>query len=129
MVEILMHNMGKENKLPKLPKDLVKPVIVTGIEALGRGNDLQRLDSFIAGASQVVGPDAIMNTLNVGEYFKRRATALGIDTQSLLKSPEQMQAEQQQAQQQMMMEKLGPNAVNAAGKMMQEQQEPSPENQ
>lgn len=129
MVEVLMHNMGKENKLPKLPKDLVKPVIVTGIEALGRGNDLQRLDSFIAGASQVVGPDAIMNTLNVGEYFKRRATALGIDTQSLLKSPEQMQAEQQQAQQMQMMEKLGPNAVNAAGKMMQEQQQESPENQ
>tara|TARA_B100001248_G_scaffold260736_1_gene249818 strand:- start:3800 stop:5221 length:1422 start_codon:yes stop_codon:yes gene_type:complete len=125
MVKALENNMSKQNKLPKLPKDLVKPVIVTGIEALGRGNDLQRLDSFIAGAAQIVGPDAIMQTLNVSEYFKRRATALGIDTLSLLKSPEQMQAEQQQAQQMAMMEKLGPNAINAGSRLVsaQEQQE------
>lgn len=123
MVKALEYNMSKDKKLPKLPKDLVKPVIVTGIEALGRGNDLSRLDSFIAGAAQVVGPDAIMNTLNVSEYFKRRATALGIDTQSLLKSPQEMQAEQQQAQQMAMVEKLGPNAINAVSQQAAAQQQ------
>ena len=124
LVKRLTTTLGKKKKLPKLPEDLVQPVIITGVEALGRGNDLQRLDSFIAGAAQVVGPEAIMSTLNVGEYFKRRATALGISTESLLKSPEELQAEQQQAQQQAMMEKVAPNAVNAISQQALAQQQP-----
>ena len=44
VVTRLMERMSKEKRLPKLPKDIVKPTIVTGVEALGRGNDLQKLD-------------------------------------------------------------------------------------
>ena len=52
VVTRLMDVMKKKKKLPTLPKDVVKPVIVTGVEALGRGNDLQKLDLFLAGAAQ-----------------------------------------------------------------------------
>ena len=66
---------------------------------------------FLAGASQVVGPDSVMQYVNVSDYFKRRATALGIETEGLIKSEEEIQQQMQQAQQQEMMMKLGAPAV------------------
>ena len=113
LVTRIMHVMQKKKELPKLPKDLVKPVIVTGVEALGRGNDLSKLDLFLAGAAQVVGPQAIGQFVNVENYFKRRATALGIKTEGLIKSAEQMQQEAQQQQMQALTEKLGPSGIKA----------------
>ena len=113
LVKRIMSVMEKKKMLPKLPKDLVKPVIVTGVEALGRGNDLSKLDLFLAGAAQVVGPQAIGQFVNVEDYFKRRATALGIKTDGLIKSAEQMQQEAQMQQMQALTEKLGPAGIKA----------------
>ncbi|MBM84716.1 MAG: phage tail protein [Rhodospirillaceae bacterium] len=117
MVTRLMAVMKKQKKLPPLPKGLVKPVIIAGVEALGRGNDLSKLDLFLAGAAQVVGPQAIAQFVNIEDYFKRRATALGIKTEGLIKTQEQLAQEQQQAQMQQMVDKLGPEGV----KMMNDQ--------
>jgi hypothetical protein len=121
VVTRLMARMSKEGRLPKLPKDIVKPTIVTGVEALGRGNDLQKLDLFLAGANQIVGPQAVAQYVNVSDYFKRRATALGIETEGLIKSDEEIQQAMQQAQQQEMMMKLGGPAVAPAINAAQEQ--------
>lgn len=119
----IIHMMEKEGKLPSLPKNIVQPTIVTGLEALGRGHDLQKLDLFVRGMAENIGIEALSKFLNVGDYIKRRATALGIDTQGLIKSEQQLQEEamaQQQAMQQQqmaqMVEKLGPNAISAIGK-------------
>ena len=113
LVNRIMSAMNKSKRLPKLPKDIVNPVIITGVEALGRGNDLQKLDLFLAGAAQVVGPQAVAEYVNVGEYFKRRATSLGIKTQGLVKSEEEIQAMMQQQQQMQLTEKLGPAGIKA----------------
>ena len=113
LVNRIMAAMNKAKRLPKLPKDIVNPVIITGVEALGRGNDLQKLDLFLAGAAQVVGPQAVAEYVNVGEYFKRRATSLGIKTQGLVKSEEEIQALMQQQQQMQLTEKLGPAGIKA----------------
>ena len=53
---------------------------------------------FLAGANQVVGPQAVTQYLNVSDYFKRRATALGIETEGLIKTEEEIQQAMQQAQ-------------------------------
>jgi len=106
MVNRIMDVMNKKKALPKLPKDLVNPVIITGVEALGRGNDLQKLDLFLGGASQIVGPEALMQFVNVPEYFKRRATSLGIKTVGLIKTQEELDAREQQFNEQALTEKL-----------------------
>jgi hypothetical protein len=130
MVNRLMSIMNKNKSLPKLPEKVVNPVIITGVEALGRGNDLQKLDMFLAGASQVVGPQAIQQFVNIDEYFERRATALGIKTAGLIKDQEQMQAEMQQAQQMQMAEKLGPAGIKAMSEEAKlQQQQPVREEQ
>jgi hypothetical protein len=126
LVTRLMDRMSKKDRLPKLPKDIVKPTIVTGVEALGRGNDLNRLDMFLAGANQVVGPEAVAQYVNVGDYFKRRATALGIETEGLIKSDEEIQMAMQQAQQQEMMMKLGAPAVAPTINALAQQQQEAP---
>jgi hypothetical protein len=127
MVNRLMEVMRKKKKLPKLPKDIINPVIITGVEALGRGHDLQKLDMFLAGAAQIVGPEAVAQYVSVGEYFKRRATSLGIKTDGLVKTEEQMAQEAQQAQQMQMAEKLGPAGIKAISDQAKVQQEQAPE--
>ena len=128
VVKRLMDVMNKQKKLPKLPKDVVNPVIITGVEALGRGNDLQKLDLFLAGAAQVVGPEAVAQYVNVGEYFKRRAASLGIKTNGLVKTSEEMQAASQQQQQAALLEKAAPQGVKALSDQMAiaQQQQPQP---
>ena len=113
LVRILMHRMEKGKRLPKLPKDFVTPVVVTGIDALGRGQDLNKLDSFVAGIAQVLGPEALGQYVNVSEYLERRASALGIETEGLVRSQEEIQAEMQQAQQMQMAQQLGPEAMRS----------------
>lgn len=113
LVSSLMDRMKAQKRLPKIPKKLVRPVIITGVEALGRGNDLNKLDLFVAGMAQTLGPEAISQYLNVNEYLERRATALGIELEGLIRSPEEVQAMNQQAQQMQMLEKLGPTGIKS----------------
>lgn len=98
MVRRVMDRMQKQKKLPKLPDDVVTPEITTGIEALGRGHDMNKLEILIKSTVGVLGPDA-MQYINVGDLIKRTGTALGIDMDGLVKTEEQIQQEQQAAQQ------------------------------
>ena len=100
--------MQRSGELPRYPKDLVKPTIVAGINALGRGQDRESLTAFITTIAQTLGPQAMLQYLNPDEVVKRLAAAQGIDVLNLVKSMDQRQQEQQQAmerQQQMEMTK------------------------
>ena len=127
LVNRLMHRMERGGRLPKIPKDLVKPAIVTGIDALGRGNDLNKLDVYLAGIAQTLGPQVLQEYINLREYLDRRAAALGIDTEGLIKSEEQIMQEQQQQQQAMMLSQaaqhLGPGAMGVARENVKQQGE------
>ncbi|NBP03847.1 MAG: hypothetical protein EBU90_27870, partial [Proteobacteria bacterium] len=116
LIRILLARLTKAKRLPELPKKLVQPVIITGVEALGRGNDLQKLDLFLQGVSQTLGPQALQY-INVQEYLNRRAASLGIQIENLIKTPEELQQEQQQSQSMQMMDKLGPAGIQAMTKM------------
>lgn len=98
LVNLLLNKMQKEKKMPKFPKDTLKPQIVTGLEALGRGQDLNKLSAFLQ-YLQPLGAEVISSQMNIDDYISRLAASLGIDTQGLIKSPEQKQQEQQMAQQ------------------------------
>lgn len=119
LVTVVMHMMERGNKLPALPKGTVKPTITTGLEALGRGHDLTKLDTFIAGLNQALGPEVLARALNVDEYIARRGASLGIDTEGLIKGPEQQRTEMQQAAMMQMLQQLGPNAINQLGGIAQ----------
>jgi len=123
LVHRVMDRMEKKGELPKIPRDKITPAIVTGIEALGRGNDLNRLDIYLTGIAQVLGPEAIGRFVNIREYMNRRASALGIDTENLVRSEEELAEMEQQQQQSMLAQQAGPQAMQAIQQAMQPQQE------
>ncbi len=97
----------KTGEIPRLPKGgIVKPTIVAGINALGRGQDRESLGQFLQIIAQTIGPEAISTFINTDEVIKRLAAASGIDVLNLVKSMEEQQSEQQASmeQQQMMTE-------------------------
>ena len=126
LVNRVMDRMEKTKKLPKIPRDKITPAIVTGIEALGRGNDLNRLDIYLTGIAQVLGPEVLAQYVNIQEYMSRRASALGIDTDGLVRSQEEIDAMMQQQQMAQMANSLGPQAINSVGQLAGKQMENQP---
>ena len=87
----------KTGEIPRLPKgDIVRPTIVAGINALGRGQDRESLGQFLTIIAQTMGPEAIGQFINPDEVIKRLAAASGIDVLNLVKSMDELQADQQQ---------------------------------
>lgn len=123
VVAVTMHRMEKKGRLPALPKGIVKPMISTGIEAIGRGNDLTKLGQLLQ-AIAPLGEQTIALHMNVSDYIKRTATALGIDQKGLVNSAEEIAATQAQQQMQSMVQQLGPNAITQAGGMIRDQMAP-----
>ena len=92
--------LQKNNDIPKIPKDLVRPTIVAGINALGRGQDRESLGQFFTMIAQTMGPEAIGQFLNLDEAIKRLAAAQGIDALNLVKSMQEIEQDKQQQFQQ-----------------------------
>jgi hypothetical protein len=103
--------LQRSKQIPSIPKDLVRPQIVAGVNALGRGQDRESLTQFIGTIAQTLGPEALMRFLDPSEAIKRLAAAQGIDILNLVKTEEQIQQEQQQqqmaAQQQSLVDQAG----------------------
>ena len=105
--------LQRSKEIPNIPKDLVRPQIVAGVNALGRGQDRESLTAFITTIAQTLGPEALMQFINPSEAIKRLAAAQGIDVLNLVKSEQQMQQELQQQQQAAAQQSL----VDQAGQM------------
>lgn len=105
--------LQRSNQIPKLPKELVRPKIVAGINSLGRGQDNESLTRFIQTVGQVLGPDALMKYVDPSEAIKRLAAAQGIDVLNLVRSAEQLEEMQQQAQ----ADAANQSLVNQAGQL------------
>lgn len=99
-LERTMLVLQRSNQLPKLPKNLVQPTIVAGVNALGRGQDRESLIAFITTIAQTMGPEAIQKYISPDEFIKRLATAQGIDVLNLVKSMDTVNQEQQEQMQQ-----------------------------
>jgi hypothetical protein len=118
MAQVVMKQMQKAGDLPPLPEGTVKPSVVTGMDALGRAHELERLDQFTNVPQEM---QQVVTTYLVGsDYLNRRASALGIKAKGLIRTEKQIQAQQQAAQQQAMAQKLGGPAIQAGAKLMQQ---------
>ena len=113
-----LHILQRNKDLPKIPKDVVRPQIIAGVNALGRGQDQQTLVQFAQTLASTMGPEIMAKFLDPGEYVKRLAAASGIDVLNLVKTPETMAQEKQQQMQQMQQQELLKQAGQLAGTPM-----------
>jgi hypothetical protein len=98
--------LQRDRQLPKLPKGVIFPTIVTGIEGIGRGQDREALTIFLTTLQQTLGPEAIQQFVNMEEVTKRLASSIGIDTLDLIRTEEDRQQEAQQAAEQAQQQSL-----------------------
>jgi hypothetical protein len=109
-----LFTLQRAGDLPKLPKGIVFPTIIAGLEGIGRGQDRESLMMFLTTVSQSLGPEMLMKFIHPDEAIKRLAAAQGIDTLKLIKTQEEQAAELQKAQAQAMQGTLMQQAGNLA---------------
>lgn len=125
LVKMMLQSLQKRNKMPKLPPQYISAMIITGVDALGRGQDLTKLESFVAGIAQTFGPEAVSQYINIDDYLRRKADALGIKSEGLIVTEEEQLAKQQQAQANAMMQQAtAPVAGEGAKAMFSQEQQP-----
>lgn len=124
LVNRIILTLTRESKFPQLPKGVVNPEIITGLDGLGRTTDIMKLDQVFAGAGQLFGPQAIAEYGNVGAYLKRRAAALSVDIEGVVRSEQDVQAARQAAQQAALEQKTAPNLIKAVSDHAAAQQQP-----
>ena len=117
-IRIFEKLMEKRLKVDKLP-DSVKPVLVSGLQAIGRGQDQRNLQAFAAEVIQVFTPQIAQRYIHPSEYFARAAAGYSIDPNGLIKTKEEVEAQEQKEQQMAMMAQLGPQAMQQAGGIAQ----------
>tara|TARA_B100001094_G_scaffold56669_1_gene52150 strand:+ start:475 stop:2100 length:1626 start_codon:yes stop_codon:yes gene_type:complete len=116
-----LYLLSRNKSIPSLPKGLVMPTIVAGLNSVGRGQDKQSLMEFVTTIAQTMGPEALATYINPPEFLKRLAASSGIETLGLIKDPEQIQAENEQAQQQAQQQELLKQAGQLAKSPLAEQ--------
>lgn len=113
LIKRVLFLMEEAGAIPPVPVDLVNPQITTGLEAIGRGNDKQRLTNFLQVTTAALGPEQMIPLINPTELIRRFAAAEGIEIAGLVRSEEELQAQQSQQQQLQLEQQLAENAINA----------------
>jgi len=93
LANILLAEIGTE-----LSDAQIEPVIVTGIEALGRNAELDKLRQFNGLLKELGAPEQVLPRMNIGTYIEKMANALELDTVGLIKPDTQIAQEQAKQQ-------------------------------
>lgn len=117
LVQRLIAQCEAKGTIRKLPKKLVRPTIVTGLEALGRGHEANRLKGWFGDLAGMVGPEQAAAVIQLDELARRLGNAYSVDLKGLVKTPEDLAAEQQQAQMAQLTESLGPEVIKAGAQL------------
>lgn len=113
LIKLFSQRMVSEGKIPKLKDNQAKPVIITGIEALGRGNDLNKLRAFVEDVTRIATADpSLVQRIRKDDLMKRLALGHGLqDADSLVIDDEEFAAQQQAQQQAAMMQELAAKTI------------------
>jgi len=89
-------------------------IIVTGVEALGRNNDIEKLRQLNGLLQELGSPERVLEKMNIDNYINDIAKNLGLPEGRYIKGQEQLQAEQQQAASQQLEQQAATNMVDNA---------------
>jgi len=114
--------LAKRGVIPEIPmagkRRAVEPVIVTGIQALGRSTDAEKLLRVRAAATTAMGPEAAAQRFDDGAWLNRLFAAEGIDPQGVIRTDAQIAAMNEAAQKNAIQERVASGMVDAGGRML-----------
>jgi len=108
-LERLIVQMVEQGSLPPFDGDLIEPQITTGLEALGREQDVHRV-SAAAQMVQLLGPE-VLDYVKMPELLTRAFNGLGLP--QVIRSEEEANQIRQQRQMAEMAQQMGPEVVNS----------------
>lgn len=117
-VRRVMFRLQKRGELPVLPQKAIKPVVVTGLEAIGRGHDLQRTRALITdltGLMQVDKTGEVARRVKLSPLLDNLVQGHGIKL-SVIKSEKEVAEEREAEQNAMAQQAVTGAAINALGK-------------
>jgi hypothetical protein len=115
LVDRLRYQMTRDKLLPPLPDDSVEIEAVTGIAALSHAADAQKM----MGAFQMLGQfgPEFMQRINMDTLIDLIMRYSGVYEPGLIKTPEQLQAEQAAMQEQAVQQQVNDKGVDVLGNM------------
>lgn len=113
LVQRVMNVLIKQRKIPDLPKDDIDTRITTGLEALGRGHELNKLRALISDGGTLLG-DQFVTRLNGEEVSNRLAQGYGVDDTDLFRNNEEIQAEQDRERMAQALQDAAPGVLQQA---------------
>jgi len=114
LVRRIMDRLTRSHRLPELPQGLIKPRIVVGVAALGRGQDMRKLEEWAQAAKEALGPEEFARRVNAGELMYRFGAASDLVMKGLIRSDEELAQEQQNQTMQQAAIRAAPNLASAA---------------
>ena len=122
---------ARQGGMKRLPEGMIKPVTSVGLAGVGRGNDLEKTARFMNILQTTLGPESVAAYIKPSELLRRLASSMGISPVGLVKTEQELAAEQQAAQeaamqQQLMQSGMGdPQKLANAAATTQEMQAPT----
>jgi hypothetical protein len=117
----VMARLRRKKVLEPIFTKNVDPKIVTGLEALGRNNEIRKRALLLQNAA-AFGPEAVAEYVKIGHWLQRDATSLNIDMEGVLRSEEEVQEARARKAQAEAEAALGPEVIKQAGQQAQPQQ-------
>ena len=123
-IQRVMGRLQRNGTIPELPEDIIKTKITTGLEALGRGHDLEKLRGLLQLWHETIPDEVLSQKVDWEDIMTRSAAAFGVDQSGLIKSQQRQQQEAQQQQVQAAAQGAAPEAGKEAVRQMGNQMNP-----
>ena len=95
LIKRILRRLTKNNVIPGIQKELqghIKPAIVTGVDALGRSEDMHKLGVVLQMLAGALGSDVLGEYTNPGTIIQYAVTSSGLDIPGAMKTDDEVAA-------------------------------------
>ncbi len=110
LIKLVLNRLASIGAIPNLPKAALQPIVTTGLDALGRSHDQNKLSLFLETCTAYLG-NLFLEYIKPSDLIERIAINLGIDTRGLVKSEEEIAQARQQAAFMSMAQSISPGVA------------------
>jgi len=115
LVEQIRTRLARQGKIQRLPERAVRAAIVTGVEALGRGQELAKINVAMQAAQAALAAPDLNTYVQVRELIGAIFVSAGVDTTKLLRTQAEVDAAAQQQRQMAVAQQFGPEIIKQIG--------------